>query len=207
MVHGYHVILPNYGFWLPNDPRGSWSEFVRRWELARFGATTKSLERRDVEALSPVEIANRDAMRRSLRYPPVFLNGEQAATVGDGFRKQAAKSKYTLWACAILPEHTHLVLARHTYKIEQVATLLKGAATSELMNRRIHPLAKFARPGQRPPRMWAEHEWKVFLDSEEAIENAIHYVEENPVKEGKPKQNWSFVRPFAGIPDGWITYH
>ena len=128
-------------------------------------------ERRDVEALSPVEIANRDAMRRSLRYPPVFLNGEQAATVGDGFRKQAAKSKYTLWACAILPEHTHLVLARHTYKIEQVATLLKGAATSELINRRIHPLAKFARPGHRPPRMWAEHEWKVFLDSEEAIEN------------------------------------
>jgi hypothetical protein len=38
------------------------------------------------------------------------------------------------------------------------------------------------------PSMWAERQWKVFLDSEEAIEAAIRYVEENPVKEGKPPQ-------------------
>ena len=25
MIHGYHVIMGMYGFWLPNDPRGSWS--------------------------------------------------------------------------------------------------------------------------------------------------------------------------------------
>jgi hypothetical protein len=23
-VIAYHVIITNYGFWLPNDPRGSW---------------------------------------------------------------------------------------------------------------------------------------------------------------------------------------
>lgn len=40
MIHGYHVIMPMYGFWLPNDPRGSWSEFVRKWELVRFGKST-----------------------------------------------------------------------------------------------------------------------------------------------------------------------
>jgi hypothetical protein len=32
MLHGFHVIFSADGFWLPNDPRGSWSEFVRRWE-------------------------------------------------------------------------------------------------------------------------------------------------------------------------------
>ena len=42
MIHGYHVILPMYGFWLPNDPRGSWSEFVRKWELTRFGDGTQT---------------------------------------------------------------------------------------------------------------------------------------------------------------------
>ncbi len=26
MVHGYHVIIGAYGYWLPNNPRGSWSE-------------------------------------------------------------------------------------------------------------------------------------------------------------------------------------
>ncbi|MBI3467575.1 MAG: hypothetical protein HY000_31580 [Planctomycetes bacterium] len=56
--------------------------------------------------------------------------------------------------------------------------------------------------------MWAENQWKVYLDSEEAIENAIHYVEDNPIKEGKPPQTWRFVTPFAGINrSGWTTYH
>src|SRR4051812_43899841 len=33
MIVGYHVIFSTYGFWLPNDPRGSWSDFVGSWEL------------------------------------------------------------------------------------------------------------------------------------------------------------------------------
>jgi len=37
----------------------------------------------------------------------------------------------------------------------------------------------------------------VFLDSDEAIQNAIRYVEENPEKEGKPRQHGSFVQPYA----------
>ena len=69
-------------------------------------------------------------------------------------------------------------------------------------------MARYARQGKRrPPRMWAEHLWKVYLDSEQAIVNAIKYVDENPIKEGKPRQNWGFVSPFAGIPKyGWTTY-
>lgn len=118
------------------------------------------------------------------------------------------KSLYSVWACSILPEHTHLVLARHRYRVEQMINLLKGAATAELVRQGIHPLAKYVEPGGRPPRMWAEHEWKVYLDTEEAIENAIRYVEENPVKEDKPPQQWSFVTPFRGLDrGGWQTYH
>ncbi len=37
MIVGYHIIFGMYGFWLPNDPRGSWSDFVGSWELYRFG--------------------------------------------------------------------------------------------------------------------------------------------------------------------------
>ena len=43
MIVGYHVIFGMYGFWLPNDPRGSWSEFVGEWELFRAaGRATKT---------------------------------------------------------------------------------------------------------------------------------------------------------------------
>ena len=71
----------------------------------------------------------------------------------------------------------------------------------------IHPLAVFDDRG-KPPSPWAAKQWKVYLDSEEAIEAAIGYVEANPEKEGKPRQTWSFVTRFAGIQNsGWVTYH
>jgi REP element-mobilizing transposase RayT len=208
MIHGYHVILPMYGFWLPNDPRGSWSEFVRKWELVRFGRATKSLERRELSELSESEKRQRAWAKSALNYPPVSIDGHQALAIAKGFEEKVRKSNYTIWACSILPEHTHLVIARHTYNVEQIANLLKGSATSKIIEQGRHPLAAYAEAGKRPPRMWAAREWKVFLDTEEAIEDAIRYVEDNPEKEGKPKQSWPFVTPFAGIPPGgWTTYH
>jgi len=33
MVLGYHFIFSAYGFWLPNDPRGSWSDTIRVYDL------------------------------------------------------------------------------------------------------------------------------------------------------------------------------
>jgi len=197
-----------YGFWLPNDPRGSWSEFVRKWELVRFGKSTKTIDRRELTDLSESELQAQVAARKTLTHPPVSINGLQALAIARGFAKKVMDSDYTIWACSILPRHTHLVIARHTYKVEQIVNLVKGAATSRIIEEGRHPLAEHAELGKRPPRMWAKGVWKVFLDSEEAIENAIRYVEDNPKQEGKPDQQWSFVTPFAGIPrGGWTTYH
>jgi REP element-mobilizing transposase RayT len=208
MIHGYHLILSCYGFWLPRDPRGNWSQMIRKWELCRFGPKQEPEEPRSLRELTSVELSAREAARSSLAYPPVQLAGNQAAAVGRGFAQIAASAKYTIWACSILPEHTHLVIARHSYGVEQMANLLKGAATRQLVKEQCHPLAPFGKSGRRPPQVWSEHEWKVYLDSEQAIETAIAYVEQNPIKEGKPKQAWKLVTPFAGIPrGGWITYH
>lgn len=208
MIHGYHVILPVYGFWLPNDPRGSWSNFVGKWELARFGKARPTPDRRSLRDLSEAELEQREAARRVLKYPAVQLDGLQARAVARGFSRQIRRSNYTLWACAILPEHTHLVIARHTYSVEKIVNLLKGAATRQLIEEHRRPLAKFAEPGERPPRVWAKHAWKIYLDSDEAIENAIAYVQKNPLEEDKPAQQWSFVTRFAGLPEsGQTTYH
>ena len=48
MVLGYHVIIGAYGFWLPNDPRKSWSDFVGSWDLFRFGKATTTTETRSL---------------------------------------------------------------------------------------------------------------------------------------------------------------
>jgi REP element-mobilizing transposase RayT len=152
------------------------------------------------------ELALRDQMRAALVNPPVTLTGKQALSVAAGFERHAQKCGYQIWACAILPEHTHLVIARHRYKVEQMANLLKGSATAQLISDSLHPLAAYAKPDARPPVMWARHEWKVFLDSDEQIENAIAYVNDNPEKEGKPRQHWSWITPYSGLDKGWTTF-
>jgi REP element-mobilizing transposase RayT len=205
MIHAYHVIWGAYGFWLPNDPRGSWSDFVASWELRRFGEATQSMERHEVEQQAWSQW--RTGAEGALKYPAVHLTGRQARAVGTGLGRGILKSKLTVWACSILPEHVHLVLARHTYKVEQICNLLKGEATKALKEEGLHPCAEFVDSRGRIPSAWAEGQWKSYLDDEESIEMAIRYVEENPLKENKPRQVWSFVTPFTGIPkSGWTTY-
>jgi hypothetical protein len=55
-------------------------------------------------------------------------------------------------------------------------------------------------------RPWARGQWSVFLENEEEIGTAIEYVEENPEREGKRRQRWSFVKPFYGLDEGVVTY-
>lgn len=117
--------------------------------------------------------------------------------MGLGFAEMVAKAGLVVWACSILPEHVHIVVRRHRYRLEQVSNLLQGQATRPLIQEGVHPLAALARAGARPPRAWSSRQWKVFLDSPADILRAIRYVEDNPVKEGLPRQRWSFVRPFT----------
>jgi REP element-mobilizing transposase RayT len=200
MMHGvraYHVIFGAYGFWLPNDPRGSWSDFVRSWELFRAGGpATKVTTRRSVAHVPHDREARRRA-KEALRYPPVIFDGRQALSIAHGFARMAAKGQYQVYACSILPEHVHLVLGRHSYRVETMVRLLKADATTELIQDGRHPLAAWPQPDGALPSPWARRRWKVFLDDDADIVRAIRYVEENPVKEGKRPQRWSFVVPFA----------
>ena len=118
MVIASHVIFSAYGFWLPNDPRGSWSEFVRSWDLFRFGPATKTTERRSV-ARKEHDIRARLAAKEALQYPPVKFTGVQARAVGRGLSEYAAKAHLAIWACAIVPDHVHMVVARHRLCVER----------------------------------------------------------------------------------------
>jgi REP element-mobilizing transposase RayT len=133
MIIASHVVITAYGFWLPNDPRGSWSDFVRNWELYCYGRAIKVKTIRKARHARDDE--RRNAMKRALRYPALKLTGTQALWVGRAFAKQVTQSGFQIYACAILPCHAHLVIARHRYHVEQVTNLLKGAATRTLIER------------------------------------------------------------------------
>ena len=45
MVVGHHLVWTAYGWWLPNDPRGSWSRAVRVPRVAELGVLHQQIYR------------------------------------------------------------------------------------------------------------------------------------------------------------------
>ena len=196
MVIGSHVILGMHAFWLPNDPRGSWSDFVGAWELFRFGAATKTSTRRSVAARRH-DAAVRLAAKSALKRQAVVLNGMQARAVAYGFADYAERSGLAILACAVLPDHVHVVLARHRLNVEQLVIQPKSAATRKLVEEELHPFISYRKADGSFPKCFARGEWKVFLNLPEDIRRAIRYVEGNPLKEGLPPQRWQFITPYV----------
>jgi len=120
----------------------------------------------------------------------------QARAVARGFATYFKRTGLPVWACSIMPDHVHLVTGKPDMKVEQLVIQLKGEATQALEREGIHPLAAYKAEGQRVPKCWARGEWKVFLDPED-VPRAIRYVQENPLREGKKQQHWSFVSAYA----------
>jgi len=190
-----HIIATAYGFWLPNDPRGSWSDFVASWELLRFGRATKVNTRASVAHVAHNR-QRRLAAKQALKYKPVRLNGAQARAVGRGFAQAVAEGNYTIHACSVLHEHVHLVVAAHDRPFERITAHLKARATQQLRAEGLHPFQHHAGPGESVPTPWAQGLWKVYCFDTDHVGNAIRYVEQNPAREGERPQRWRFVIPF-----------
>jgi len=192
MILGFHSIFSTYGFWLPNEPRGSWSTFVASWELAKFGPATKVETRRSVAA-RPYDRGLKARMQAVLQHSPVHFTGKQAQAIAFCL----TNTPYTIHACAILPEHVHLVLGHTSRKIRQAIGHIKSEATKALRAKGWF--------SQHSP--WADYGWNVFLDSREAMHRAIKYVENNPLREGKQQQHWSSVTPYNEATDRAARHH
>src|SRR5437868_1169661 len=100
MILAFHSIFPTYGFWLPNEPRGSWSTFVASYELYRFGPATKVDTRRSV-AHQPYDPNLKREMRNALKFPPIRFTEEQIRIVAGAI----AKAPYRFHALAVLRDH------------------------------------------------------------------------------------------------------
>jgi hypothetical protein len=166
MIEGYHAIFGAYGFWLPNDPCGSWSDFVGSWELFRYGPATKTQERQSL-AYRPHDAALRLATKNALNRPPVQFTGQQALTVALGFKNYFERSKRPVCACAVLPDHVHLVVGSGHINVEQLVIQLKREATQNLIERGIDPFGNLLDNRGRIPKCFAQGEWKVYLDPDD----------------------------------------
>jgi REP element-mobilizing transposase RayT len=187
-----HLILCAYGFWLPNDPRGSWSDFVGSWDLFKFGPATKVNDRRSY-AHDPHDRELRRAAKLALKYPPVRFNEAQRRAIAQGFARACAEADYHCFACCIGHDHAHLILRRHERDPLIIAGHLKAHATRELTRQNIHRLATFIGKRGSAPTPWSEYSWNVFIDDDAQLHAAIRYVQQHPSKEGLSRQTWEWT--------------
>src|SRR5205823_3208389 len=123
--------------------------------LKRFGPATKTTERRSL-ASKPFDRELRRDARASLQYPSVHFNREQIACVGTGFAQAIATLSLQVVACAVMPDHVHLVIHRHRTTIEEIVGFLKRAATRELTRSNLHPLTAHTTARGRVPSPWVD---------------------------------------------------
>jgi REP-associated tyrosine transposase len=195
---GLHLIFSTYGFWLPNDPRGSGSRRVRTWHVFRAGGEATKVSTKCSVAARPHDRRLRLAAKQSLKYPPVVLTGLQARAVARGIAAILPKVELVIHACAIMPDHVHVVVATHPFDGDQIMAHLKRAGTRGMNEEGLHPLAAFRHTNGKLPCPWGGGGWKVFLRTPRDMQDRIRYVEQNPVRAGFRAQRWSFVVPYVG---------
>jgi REP element-mobilizing transposase RayT len=191
MVAGYHLIWTAYGWWLPNDPRGSSSHEIRVEQIAELGELHHGRKR--VQPL-PAELrAFYEQAERVLKHELLTFALDDFEVLAASFAKVIRERRYTCYACAIMPDHVHALIRRHRDYSEQMIDLLQQASRQAVIDAR-------RRPTEHP--VWGGPGWKVFLNTREDMERTIAYIENNPIKAGLPPQRWGFVTPY----DGWLPY-
>lgn len=188
-VLAHHLIWTGYGHWLPNDPRGSGSTAVFKEELRRLGAI--HIGRKTIQPRRTVVKEFYEQAEELLEHPRLFFTDEMIRVIGEAYGKTVQQHHYTCYACAILPDHCHLVIRAHRDDAEIMIDELQKRSRFALFERLLLP-------DDHP--VWIDGGWKVFLGTPEAIRGRIRYVENNPRKEGLAAQHWDFVTKYDGWP-------
>lgn len=189
MVAGFHLMWTAYGWWLPNDPRGSSSQEIRVERVAELGELHEGRKqvqpgRQDVRAFY-------GAAKQVLQHELRRFDDSDVAIIGGAFREAINREKYTCYGCAIMGDHVHCLIRKHKHHGETMIEHLQTASREALI-----------RAGRRTPEhpVWGGPGWKVFLYTQADMRRIVRYIEQNPVKAGWPMQVWDFVKPY----EGWL---
>lgn len=129
---------------------------------------------------------------RLLKYPLLGLGPDAMQAVGEAFADVIERAKYTCYACAVMPDHVHILIRKHKHLAEEMIERLKAASRERL-------IAMGVRDPDHP--VWTGGGgWKVFLDHPDEVWRTIPYIEANPVKIRLPRQVWPFVRVYDNWP-------
>jgi REP element-mobilizing transposase RayT len=191
LVIAYHLIWTAYGWWLPNDLRGSTSKTVRREVLKELGEL--HFGRKKIQPASWKVRDFYDNAASTLLNPLATFTSAEISAIGEAFAAVVGEFKYTCYACAIMPDHIHILIRKHKHLAEDMIFNFQRASHARLLE------LKYRQENQRT---WASGcGWKVYLDHPEDVRRTIKYVDDNPAKIGLPRQEYEFVtKPYDGWP-------
>lgn len=189
LVIAYHLIWTGYGWWLPNDLRGSTSRFVASDLLKELGDLHFGRKR--------IQPARRELLgffgqaQSRLDFPVLTFADDAIRAVAHAFGSAVSTYQYTCYACVVMRDHVHLVVRKHKHSAEEM--IYHPQRESHIALREA-ALVDFEHP------VWGGHGWKVFLDEPEDVRRTIKYVEDNPLPLQMPVQRWEFVKDYDGWP-------
>jgi REP element-mobilizing transposase RayT len=191
LVIAYHLIWTAYGWWLPNDLRGIGSTLIRRdilRDLGKLHFGRKRVQPASWKVREFYENATGLLQQPVLSFAPIEIN-----VIAETFATAVRDFRYTCYACAIMPDHVHLLIRKHKHLAEEMIANFQRASHLLLQEREMR---------ETPQRTWASGGgWKVFLDHPDDVRRTIGYIDDNPLKIGLPQQRWGFVTtPYDGWP-------
>ncbi len=189
IVIAHHLIFTAYGWWLPNDPRGSNSTTIRNDVIAELGEVHHG-RKRVQPASGEIGEFYREADKR-LRHELLTFEDREVSAIATAFEEVTKAQRYTCWACAIMPDHVHVLIRKHKHLGEDMIAVLQDHSRLRL---RADGLRAIDHP------VWGGPGWKVFLDHPDEVRRIVRYIEANPIKIGRPQQEWKFVKDYDGWP-------
>jgi len=189
IVIAHHLIWTAYGYWLPNDPRGSMSKTIASDVIAELGEIHYG--RRVVQPASRDIREFRERAKEVLKHPLLNFPVTLFDVIAEAFAEVIETERYTCWACAVMPDHAHVLIRKHKHQAEEMIANLQDASRSRLRD-------SGARAADHP--VWGGPGWKVFIDHPTLVRRTIRYIDDNPPKWRLPRQNWPFVKPYDGWP-------
>ena len=127
-----------------------------------------------------------------LQHPLLQFDAAARDQIAAAFEEVIAGERYTCYACAIMPDHVHVLIRKHKHLAEAMMEKLKDASRTRLIE-----------TGHRAadhPTWTSGTGWKVFLETPEDIRRTIRYIERNPIPLGLPVQRRTFVSQYDGWP-------
>lgn len=189
LVIAYHLVWTAYGWWLPNDPRGSGSKTVDSTLLAQLGDLHFGRKRQQPAGTEVGKFYAR--AKPLLKHELLKFDPRATQSAARGFAQAIQEHHYTCYACAIMPDHVHMVIRKHKHSAEEMIENLQQLSRERLIREGFRDAA-------HP--VWTKGGWRGFLDRPNGVKRVIIYVEKNPLEINQAIQKWPFVTEYNNWP-------